>query len=78
MAINVKFDLAGNPEPPTILLANRSGNILGQLGVETESIDMSDRFNDASEFSFTLYKYVDDKITNLWDKVVDFNSLPLK
>jgi peptidyl-tRNA hydrolase len=78
MAINVKFDLAGNPEPPTILLANRSGNILGQLDVETESIDMSDRFNDASEFSFTLYKYVDDKITNLWDKVVDFKLVYCK
>ena len=78
MAINIKFDLAGNPEPPTILLANRSGNILGQLDVETESIDMSDKFNDASEFSFTLHKYVDDKITNLWDKVVDFKLVYCK
>lgn len=78
MAIDLKFDLVGNPEPPTILLANRSGNILGQLDVETESIDMSDKFNDASEFSFTLYKYVDDKITNLWDKVVDFKLVYCK
>ena len=78
MAINIKFDLTGNPEPPTILLANRSGNILGQLNAETESIDMSDRFNDASEFSFTLYKYEDGKITNLWDKVVDFKLVYCK
>ena len=78
MAINIKFDLAGNPGTPTILLANRSGNILGQLDVETESIDMSDKFNDASEFSFTLYKYTDEKITNLWDKVVDFKLVYCK
>lgn len=56
MAINIKFDLAGNPEPPTILLANRNGNILGQLGVDEESIDLSDKFNDTSEFTFTIYK----------------------
>ena len=78
MAINIKFDLAGNPEPPTILLANRNGNILGQLDVDAESIDMSDKFNDASEFSFTLYKYVDDKLTNLWDKVVDLKLVYCK
>lgn len=78
MAINIKFDLAGNPEPPTILLSNRNGNILGQLDVDVESIDMSDKFNDASEFSFTLYKYVDDKLTNLWDKVVDFKLVYCK
>ena len=78
MAIDLKFDLAGNPEPPTILLSNRNGNILGQLDVDVESIDMSDKFNDASEFSFTLYKYVDDKLTNLWDKVVDFKLVYCK
>ena len=78
MAINIKFDLTGNPEPPTILLSNRNGNILGQLDVDVESIDMSDKFNDTSEFSFTLYKYVDDKLTNLWDKVVDFKLVYCK
>ena len=30
MAINLKFDLMGNPEPPSIVLANRNGNKLGQ------------------------------------------------
>lgn len=78
MAINIKFDLSGNPEPPTIILANRNGNKLGQLQVDEKSIDLSDKFSDASEFSFTLYKYIEDektkkmKVTNLWDKVVDF------
>lgn len=78
MAIDIKFDLTNNPEPPTIVLANRNGNILGQLYVDEKSIDMSDKFNDASEFSFTLYKYVNGKITNLWDKVVDFKLVYCK
>ena len=81
MAINIKFDLVGNPEPPTILLGTRNGNILGQLDVNQESIDISDKFNDASEFSFTLNKYYFDeeeeieKITNLWYKVVNFKLI---
>ena len=78
MAIDIKFDLVGNPEPPTILLSKRNGNILGQLEVNEESIDISDKFNDASEFSFTLNKYYFDekeeieKIIHLWNDVVNF------
>ena len=71
MAINLKLDLMGNPEPPSIILANRNGNKLGQLDVNVESIDGKDLL-ETSEFTFTLNKYVDGKLTNLWDKVVDF------
>lgn len=78
MAIDIKFDLAGNPEPPTIILANRNGNKLGQLKANEDSIDLSDKFNDASEFSFTINKYIDDKITHLWEKVVDFKLVYCK
>ncbi len=78
MAINIKFDLMGNPEPPVIILANRNGNKLGQLNVNADSIDLSDKFNDASELSFTLNKYVDDELTPLWDKVVDFKLIYCK
>jgi hypothetical protein len=78
MAIDIKFDLVGNPEPPTIILATRSGQKLGQLEVEPESIDLSDKFNDTSEISFTLNKYVNGKITNLWDKVVNFKLIYCK
>ena len=72
MAINIKFDLVGNPEPPTIILANRNGNKLGQLRINSKSIELIDRLNDASEFSFTINKYIEDEPTPLWDKVVDF------
>ena len=75
MAIDIKFDLAGNPEPPTIILATRSGQKLGQLEVEPESIDLSDKFNDVSEISFTLNKYINGELANLWDKVVNFKLI---
>lgn len=78
MAINIKFDLANNPELPTLILANRNGNKLGQLAVNAESVELIDKFNEASEISFTVNKYVDGKITNLWDKLVDFKLVYCK
>ena len=50
MAIDIKFDLVGNPEPPTIILASRNDNKLGQLDVNAETIELNDKFNDISEF----------------------------
>lgn len=75
MAINLQFDLMGNPEPPSIILASRNGNKFGQLNVNVESIDVVDKFNDASELSFTLNKYIDGELTPYWDKVVDFKLI---
>ena len=78
MAIDIKFDLTNNPEPPTIILATRNGQKLGQLDVDEKSIELVDKFNDASEISFTLNKYIDGELTNLWDKVVDFKLVYCK
>lgn len=78
MAIDINFDLVGIPEPPTIILANRNGNKLGQLKVNEESIELSEKFNDASEFSFIINKYIDDEPTPLWEKVVDFKLVYCK
>lgn len=78
MAIDIKFDLSGNPEPSTIILANRNGNKLGQLKVNADSIDLNDKFNDASEISFTVNKYIDGELTPLWDKIVDFKLVYCK
>lgn len=78
MAINIKFDLLNNPEPPTLILANRNGNKLGQLDVNAESVELVDKFNEASEISFTVNKYVDGKLTNLWDKILDFKLVYCK
>ena len=78
MAINIKFDLINNPEPPTLILANRNGNKLGQLDVNPESVELIAKFNEASEISFTVNKYVNGKITNLWDKILDFKLVYCK
>ena len=78
MAISIKFDLTGNPEPPTIVLAKRNGDKLGQLKVDPNTIELNDKFNDASEVSFTLYKYTDGELTNLWDDVVNFKLIYCK
>ena len=78
MAINIKFDLINNPEPPTLILANRNGNKLGQLDVNSESVELIDRLNEASEISFTVNKYIDGELTPLWDKLVDFKLVYCK
>ena len=78
MAIDIKFDLVGNPEPPTIILKHRNGKTLGQLIVDEKSIGIIDKFNDASEFSFTMNKYINGKVNHLWDKVVDFKLIYCK
>lgn len=75
MAINIKFDLAGNPEIPTIILAKRNGDKLGQLYVNADSVDLSDKLNGASEITFTLNKYIDNEITPLWNEVTDFKLI---
>lgn len=78
MAIDIKFDLVGNPELSTIILASRNGDKLGQLNVNSDSINLCDKFNDASEFTFTLNKYIDGKLNHLWDKVVNFKLVYCK
>ena len=66
MAIDIKFDLVGNPEPPTIILANRNGNRLGQLKVNSDTIELVDKLN-APEISFTINKYTNEELTPLWE-----------
>lgn len=78
MAIKIKFDLNGNPEPPTIILANRNGNKLGQLKVNADSIELVDKLNDASEISFTINKYINEELAPLWEQVVDFKLVYCK
>ena len=78
MAIDIKHDLIGNPEPPAIILANRNGNKLGQLKVNSESVSFKDNFNNACEISFTVNKYINGTIVPLWDKIVDFKLIYCK
>lgn len=70
MAIKIRFDVAGNPEAPTVVLARRNGEKLGQI--DARDIGISDSLNDASEMSFKVYKYLDGKECVLWDEIVNF------
>ena len=70
MAIKIKFDAAYNPEPPTVILAKRSGYKLGILNAK--SIEVRDVMNDASEISFTVHKNIDGKVCHLWNEIKDF------
>lgn len=70
MAIKIRFDAAGNPEAPTVVLARRNGEKMGQI--DARNISISDSLNDASEMSFKVYKYLDSEECALWDEIVNF------
>ena len=70
MAIKINFDIANNPEKPTIVLAKRNGDKLGKLNAK--SIEVSESLNDVSEITFNVYKYTDNKKDILWDDLVNF------
>lgn len=76
MAIKINFDLANNPEDLTLILATRDGNKLGLL--EAKQIELSEKLIGASEITFIINKYVDGRLTNLWDKIVDFKLVYCK
>ena len=76
MAIKINFDTANNLETPTLILATRDGNKLGLL--EAKQIELSKKLIGASEITFIVNKYVDGRLTNLWDKIVDFKLVYCK
>lgn len=68
--IKIKFDVSGNPETPTLILADRSGNKLGLI--KAQNIHIKDALTDTAEISFDIYKYLDGKKNPLWDSVKNF------
>ena len=76
MAIKINFDPAGNPEPPTLVLARRNGNKLGQLNAK--NIILKDCFNGIPELSFKVHKYLDGKKDSLWDDLKNFKLVYCK
>lgn len=73
MAIKINFDTAHNPESPTFILSKRNGDKIGQI--DAKEIELSDILNDASEVSFNVYKYIDNKKCEIWDDIVDFKLI---
>ena len=73
MAIRIMFDAANNPEAPTVVLAQRNGDKLGQI--DAQNISISDSFNDASEMSFKVYKELNGEECTLWDEITNFKLI---
>ena len=61
MAIDIKFDLINNPEPPTLILANRNGNKLGQIKANAESIELIDKLVEKDKLKINNIDSVLDK-----------------
>lgn len=70
MAIKISFDVAHNPEEPTLILAKRNGDRLGKINAK--AIEVTDNLNDAAEISFKVYKHIDNEKDALWDKIANF------
>lgn len=73
MAIRINFDTANNPEVPTIILAKKNGDRIGQLNAK--SISISDAMNDASEITFTVHKFINGVKCEHWEQIVDFRLI---
>lgn len=72
--IKILFDNQNNPIVPTLLLANRNGNRLGQI-TNVSNIFISDALNDTPELTFKVSKLNGDDECHLWDKIIDFKLL---
>lgn len=70
MALKIRFDPSNTPELPTIILATKSGEKLGEI--KKHSVTIKDCLNDAAEISFTVNKYENGIKNPLWDKIKDF------
>lgn len=73
MSMKIKFDITGNPENPTLILAYRDGRKIGEL--VAENVIAKDSMMNAAELSFKVRKYLNGKKNALWDKISDFKLL---
>lgn len=70
MSIKINFDAANNPEVPTFILSKRNGDKIGLI--ESLEIDLSDVLRDASEISFVVNKYTNNRKCHIWEELVNF------
>lgn len=75
MAIDLLNDLniVGNP---TLLLQNRNCETIGVIA-NPSGLKYKDNFNSANESSFTTYKFIDNEINPLWDKLKDLKIVSI-
>lgn len=66
----VKLDKQGHIDAPTLILQNKNFDNVGNI-VNVSDMQYKENFNDANEFSFTVYK----KDNLYWDKIKDLGVL---
>ena len=65
-----------NPEDYTILLANRSLQLLGQIvNIDYTTVNPKCNLNSADEINFTIYRELDNVVEPLWDKIIDLKII---
>lgn len=69
--IQLNFDVNGNPELPTLVIAKRNGNKIGEL-TNISGIKLKDSMSDSPEISFSVNKYDNSGITPYWEYIKDF------
>lgn len=74
MSDMIKFDAAGNPEFPTLILCQQNGDKIDVLH-KSYNIHFSDNLNSPSECSFSYSKYVNGKFSTLWNELKDFRII---
>ena len=70
MALKINFDSSFNPEKPTLILATKNGNKIGQL--DAKNIVVRDNMNEPSEIKFCVYKFIDGKECQIWNDITNF------
>lgn len=67
----LRMDTSGNVEDISFVLAKKNGEKLGNI---TNIIDITAKHSmkEASEFTFTAYKQMDDNIIKFWNDIKDF------
>ena len=76
MAIEIKFDITGIPEQPTLILGKRNGDKIGKINAQ--NIVIKDDMINPAEISFTINKYIDNVLDPLWNEVKDFRLVYCK
>ena len=76
MAIKINFDVSNIPENPTLILATRKGDKLGKINAH--NIVIKDSMTDGAEITFSVNKYTNNVIDNLWNKIKDYKLVYCK
>lgn len=76
MAIKINFDVANIPENPTLILATRKGDKIGKINAQ--NIVVKDSMTDGAEISFSVNKYTNNVIDDLWSEIKNYKLVYCK